>query len=79
MRFRVRENKRGRSDEKIAKAERLPRWKDCLAGAILGLTITPVLLLSKGTDAAVWFGIRWGGIVALLTVIAALRRRRGAS
>ncbi|MFP3637804.1 hypothetical protein [Paraburkholderia sp. SIMBA_054] len=56
-------------------AERLPRWKDSLSFAVLGLTVLLVVLLSKGTDAALWFGIRWGGLTALLLVLTALRQR----
>lgn len=57
-------------------AECLPRWKDCLSFTVLGLTVLLVMLLSKGTDAALWFGIRWGGLTALLLVVTALRHRR---
>ncbi|WP_175771822.1 hypothetical protein [Burkholderia ambifaria] len=66
------------TNKAVAKTDRLPRWKDCLAFAILGLTQTVVLLLSKGADAAVWFGIRWGGIVVLLLVVTAIRQRPAA-
>ncbi len=41
-----------------ANAERLPRWKDCLVFGVSGLTVLLVLLLSKGADAALWFGVR---------------------
>lgn len=60
-----------------ANAERLPRWKDCLVFGVSGLTVLLVLLLSKGTDAALWFGVRWGGLTALLLVVTALRQRSG--
>lgn len=58
-----------------ANTERLPRWKDCLVFGFSGLTVLLVLLLSKGADAALWFGGRWGVLTALLLVVTALRQR----
>ncbi|ACD21564.1 hypothetical protein [Paraburkholderia phytofirmans] len=57
--------------------ERLPRWKDCLVFAVVGLTILIVALLAKGSDAAMWFGVRWGGLTASLCMVTAFRRRNG--
>lgn len=57
------------------KAERLPRWKDCVVFVVLGLTAIPVVLLSLGAGAAVWFGVRWGCLTILLIALTAFRQR----
>ncbi|TES61935.1 hypothetical protein E2P84_43020 [Burkholderia cepacia] len=60
----------------VARAERLPRWRDCVTFVVLGLTMVAVLLHAKGENAATWFGVRWGGLTALLVFVTALRQRR---
>ncbi|MGS1035936.1 hypothetical protein NFI99_12660 (plasmid) [Burkholderia glumae] len=60
----------------VIDAERLPRWKDCLAFAVVALTLLLVVLLSKGPDAAMTVGVRVGAVMALLLVVTAVRQRR---
>lgn len=60
----------------VLRAERLPRWKDCLVFAVVGLTLLLVVLLSKGTETAMTVGARFGAVMALLLVVTAYRQRR---
>jgi hypothetical protein len=61
------------------KAERLPRWKDCLVLVVLGVTAIAVVLLSLGAGAAVWVGVRWGCLTVLVIALTAVRQRSGVS
>lgn len=42
---------------------------------VVGLTIIGVLLLSHGADAAIWFSVRWGGLLIFLLAVTGLRQR----
>ncbi|MBR8093630.1 MULTISPECIES: hypothetical protein [Burkholderia] len=68
----------GKATKFARHTERLPRWKDCLSFAVLGLSVLLVMLVSKRADGALWFGIRWGGITLLLLAVTAFRQRRHA-
>lgn len=57
------------------KTERLPRWKDCGVFVIAGSTVYLILLLSGKSEAASWFGARWGVVAILLALLTAVRQR----